>query len=76
MAAKNFPAPPSPIEQPQIQPDPATLLNELIAKGQGLDPKIAKSYLKQVRSDRKRWRGKTAAAHDPAPGLPADSSAG
>ena len=60
MAAKTHPATPAPVEQSQIRPDPATLLSDMHATGQGLDPKVAKSYLNQVRSDRKRWRRKTA----------------
>jgi len=45
--------------QPELQtPDPAAMLRKLQEGGQGLDPKKAGSYLAQVYTDRKRWRGK------------------
>ena len=45
--------------QPEPQStDPVAILRQLLATGQGLDPKKAESYLAQVYADRKRWRGK------------------
>ncbi len=56
MTAKIHPPKPQSAEPTQHSPDAAKLLSDLHAKGQGLDPQAAKSYVKQVRSDRKRWR--------------------
>ncbi len=37
-------------------PNPIQMLQELHARGEGLDPVRARAYLKEVREDRKRWR--------------------
>lgn len=44
-------------ETAAARPDPVTALQSLHAAGQGLDPAIARSYLREVRESRKRWRG-------------------
>ena len=41
---------------PEI-PDPVAMLQELFAKGGGLDPAKADSYIMEVYEDRKQWRG-------------------
>ena len=51
------------VAQAESQPEPPTpdavaMLRQLLAGGQGLEPKEAESYLAQVNADRKRWRGK------------------
>lgn len=38
-------------------PDPAAMLQELFAKGGGLDPAKADAYIAEVYEDRKHWRG-------------------
>lgn len=40
------------------KPDPIETLKKLHASGQGLSPKKAQTYLREVYADRKRWRGK------------------
>ena len=38
--------------------DPIAALKKLHAAGQGLDPRVAATYLAQVRAGRKQWRSK------------------
>lgn len=45
-------------EAPASKPDPIALLQQLHAAGEGLPAKAAKTYLAEVREDRKMWRGK------------------
>ena len=37
--------------------DPIALLKQLQTSGEGLSASAAKAYLKEVREDRKKWRG-------------------
>jgi predicted transcriptional regulator len=39
-------------------PNPVAMLRQLLAGGQGLEPKEAESYLAQVYADRQRWKGR------------------
>lgn len=42
---------------PQIS-DPVTMLRQLQESAESMDSKQAELYLRQVRADRKKWRGK------------------
>ena len=44
-------------DKPAAKPDPVALLQQLHAAGEGLPAKTAKTYLAEVREDRKKWRG-------------------
>lgn len=44
-------------EKPTTKPDPVALLQQLHASGDGLVAETAKTYLTEVREDRKKWRG-------------------
>lgn len=43
-------------EKPAIRPDPVAILQQLHNSGEGLSAKVAKTYLAEVREDRKKWR--------------------
>lgn len=38
-------------------PDPVAMLQELFARGGGIDPHKANAYIAEVYEDRKHWRG-------------------
>jgi hypothetical protein len=45
------------IRSESVKPNPAAMLRDLFASGQGLDPEKAGAYIAEVYEDRKHWRG-------------------
>ncbi len=43
-------------ESPHTKPDAAAMLQKLLESGEGLTASAGKSYLSEVRTDRKQWR--------------------
>lgn len=45
------------VRSESVKPNPAVMLRDLFASGNGLDPEKAGAYIAEVYEDRKHWRG-------------------
>jgi hypothetical protein len=45
-------------QSPAPASSPRILFEDFLQSGSGLDPKIARQYLEEVREDRQMWRGR------------------